>query len=61
MIISCKDHFNERIKITSVPGGVGLLTRLALLENCIEASKRNFNFNGNEKIFHIGEYNRNVF
>ena len=51
----------EGIKITSVPGGVGLLTRLALLENCTEASKRNFNFNDNEKIFHVGEYNRNVF
>lgn len=51
----------EGIKITSVPGGVGLLTRLALLENCTEASERNFNFNDNEKIFHAGEYNRNVF
>lgn len=39
----------EGIKITSVPGGVGLLTRLALLENCAEASKRNFNAEENNK------------
>lgn len=32
----------EGIKITSVPGGVGLLTRLALLKNCCYSCKRNY-------------------
>lgn len=39
----------EGIKITSVPGGVGLLTRLALLENCVEANERNFNIGEDKK------------
>lgn len=28
----------ERVKVTSVPGGVGLLTRLSLLENVVDAT-----------------------
>lgn len=35
-----KFEFNQNVYLTSVPGGVGLLTRLSLVENVVTAYKR---------------------